>query len=151
MYNVNRILIDADGCPVVDETIAVCKKYNLECLILCDTAHHFDKKGATTHIFSKGADSVDFALINMLKKGDIVVTQDYGLAGMCLAMTARVLNQDGQEYTNDNIDGMLFMRHTAKKIRKSGHRLKGNSKRTPQQDKAFIESLTSILNKKALV
>lgn len=140
-----RVLIDADGCPVVDETIKVCKTFSVECLILCDTSHHFDKEGAKTLTFSKGSDSVDFALVNMLCKGDIVVTQDYGLASMCLARAVRVLNQDGREYTNDNIDALLLSRHTAKKIRNSGGRLKGNSKRTTAQDADFTKSLTKIL------
>lgn len=141
-----RVLIDADGCPVVDETIIICKSFGLECLILCDTSHHFDKDGATTFTFSKGSDSVDFALVNMLKKGDIVVTQDYGLASMCLARAVRVLNQDGHEYTNDNIDALLLSRHTSKKLRQSGKRIKGQLKRTKQQDQDFIESLTKILS-----
>lgn len=140
-----RVLIDADGCPVVDETIAICKLFEIECLILCDTSHHFDKEGATTLTFSKGSDSVDFALVNMLKKGDVVVTQDYGLASMCLARAVIVLNQDGREYTNENIDALLLSRHTAKKIRNSGQRLKGNSKRTTAQDEEFVKSLTKIL------
>lgn len=146
MSLIKRILIDADGCPVVDETITICKTYNIECLILCDTSHQFNKEGATTLTFSKGSDSVDFALVNMLQKGDIVITQDYGLSAMCLAKSVRVINQDGREYTNDNIDALLLSRHTAKKIRKSGQRLKGNKKRTTEQDKAFITSLTSIIN-----
>lgn len=54
-----RILIDADGCPVVDETIKIAKRFSLECLILCDTSHRIAREGARTMVFSKGADSVD--------------------------------------------------------------------------------------------
>ena len=42
-----KILIDADGCPVVDITVQMAKKYHIECFILCDTAHFFEKDGAT--------------------------------------------------------------------------------------------------------
>lgn len=140
----NRILIDADGCPVVDEAVAIAKQFGIECLILCDTAHRFEKDGAKTLLFSKGADSVDFALVNLVKPGDIVVTQDYGLAAMCLARSARVINQDGMEYTAGNIDGLLMARHTAKKIRNAGGRLKGPPKRTAAQDKAFVEMLIAL-------
>ncbi len=140
-----RIIIDADGCPVVDEAIAVSKSFGLECLLLCDTSHLFEKPGAKTLTFSKGADSVDFALVNLVKPGDIVVTQDYGLGAMCLARGVRILNQDGMEYTADNIDALLMARHTAKKIRNSGGRLKGPSKRTAEQDKSFVEALIAIL------
>ena len=95
-----RVLIDADGCPVVNETISVSRRAGAECLILCDTAHHFEREGARTLTVSKGADSVDFALVNLVQAGDVVVTQDYGLAAMCLARGARILNQDGMEYTD---------------------------------------------------
>ena len=92
-----KILIDADGCPVVDLTVHMACEAGLECLILCDTSQVFDKPGAQTLIVSKGADSVDFALVNRVQRGDIVVTQDYGLAAMCLARGARVLRQDARE------------------------------------------------------
>lgn len=141
-----RILIDADGCPVVDEAIDLAKEFNIECLLLCDTSHRFEKEGATTLTFSKGADSVDFALVNLVKKDDLVVTQDYGLAAMCLARSSHVLNQDGMEYTNDNIDALLLARHTAKKIRNSGGHLKGPAKRSYAQDAAFNEALYALLH-----
>lgn len=90
-----KVFIDADGCPVVDETVALCKKYSVECMIICDTAHVFNKDGAETVVVEKGADSADFRLVNMLSKGDIAVTQDYGLAAMCLARGAVPISQNG--------------------------------------------------------
>ena len=140
-----KILIDADGCPVVDMTVRMAKERGLECLILCDTSHVFEKPGATTLTFSKGADSVDFALVNRVSAGDIVVTQDYGLAAMCLSRRAIALSQDGMEYTADNIDALLLARHTAKKIRSSGGRLRGPAKRTEAQDEAFRAALARLL------
>ncbi len=143
-----RILIDADGCPVVQNTINIGRKYNLEVIIICDTSHIFENEYAKTITVSKGADSVDFALVNMIKKSDIVITQDYGLAAMCLAKEAFVINQNGLFYTKDNIDALLLFRHTAKKIRNSGGRLKGNAKRNKAvQDTAFEKSLTECIEK----
>ncbi|NLT12709.1 MAG: hypothetical protein GXY05_00040 [Clostridiales bacterium] len=141
-----RILIDADGCPVTDIAVRLARQSRIECLILCDTAHVFEKEGAQTLTFSKGADSVDFALVNMLLPSDIVVTQDYGLAAMCLARGAVPLNQDGMVYSDKNIDALLMSRHTARKIRSAGGRLKGPAKRTPAQDKAFEERLRALLS-----
>mgnify|MGYP000914541297 CR=1 FL=1 len=92
-----KILIDADGCPVVDATVGIAEERHIACFILCDIAHVLEKDGATTLTFSKGADSVDFALVNRVSPGDIVITQDYGLAAMCLAKNAVVINQDGME------------------------------------------------------
>lgn len=140
-----RILIDGDGCPVIDVTINIAKAFELECLILCDTSHVFTKEGATTIQFSKGPDSVDFALVNMVQRSDIVITQDYGLAAMCLARLARVISQNGLEYNSYNIDALLLARHTAKKIRMAGGRLKGPKKRIEEQDVVFVNKLKEII------
>lgn len=114
--------------------------------MICDTSHRFEREGAQTITVSKGADSADFALVNRVAPGDVVVTQDYGLAAMCLAKRALPLNQDGMVYTNENIDALLLFRHTARKIRNAGGRLKGNAKRDRAvQDKAFADALRKIL------
>jgi len=110
-----NILIDADGCPVVDIAIKIAAERKIDCVILCDTSHVFERVGARTITVSKGADSVDFALVNMVQAGDIVITQDYGLAAMCLTRKAIPISQDGMVYTGENIDGLLLARHTAKK------------------------------------
>ena len=139
------VLIDADGCPVVDIAVHLCRKYQIPCLLLCDTAHQLHREHAETLVFDKGTDSVDFALANRVSSGDLVITQDYGLASMCLARTARVLHQDGWEYTADNIDALLFQRHAARKHRAAGGRTKGPSKRTQSQNAAFAAALESLL------
>jgi len=140
-----RILIDADGCPVVDATVALAREYGLECLILCDTAHYFDRPGAQTVVLGQGADSVDFALVNMVQAGDIVVTQDYGLAAMCLARRSRPIHQNGLVYSEHNIDGLLASRHAAQRVRRGGGRMKGPSKRTAEQDAAFAKALRRLI------
>lgn len=140
-----KVLIDADACPVVDIAVSLCRSTGTECLLICDTSHRMERDGASTLVIDKGADSADFALVNRVAPGDIVITQDYGLASMCLARNARVLHQDGWEYTADNIDGLLFQRHEARKFRNAGGRTKGPKKRTPQQDQAFYRALQTIL------
>ena len=140
-----KMLIDADACPVTDIAVNVCRHFHLPCFLLCDTAHTLYKEGAETLVFDKGADSVDFALVNRIELGDIVITQDYGLASMCLAKQAIILYQDGWQYTKDNIDALLFQRHTARKHRAAGGRFKGPAKRTPQQDQAFYDALNCLL------
>lgn len=140
-----KILIDADGCPVVDLTVRLAEKYGIECTILCDTSHEFNREGAKTVVVEKGADSVDFRIVNLVGEGDIVVTQDYGLAAMCLARKAIPVSQNGMVYTDKNIDQLLFTRYVSKKIRKAGGRTKGPSKRIPEQDKAFAAALEKLI------
>ena len=140
-----KIFIDADGCPVVDITVKIAKAKSIGCYIICDTAHEFHKDGAETVVVEKGADSVDFKLVNLVSAGDIVVTQDYGLAAMCLARKAIPLSQNGLVFTDKNIDELLFSRYVSKKIRNAGGRLKGPSKRTTEQDEKFEKALEFLI------
>ena len=140
-----KVLIDADACPVVDIAVRLCKSHGVTCLLLCDTAHTMHRDGAETLVFDKGSDSVDFALVNRVSPGDIVITQDYGLASMCLAKGARVLHQDGWEYTAWNIDALLLQRHESRKYRLSGGRTKGPKKRTKEQDQSFSAAFAKLL------
>ncbi|MCM1529827.1 MAG: YaiI/YqxD family protein [Alistipes sp.] len=142
-----KIYIDADGCPVVRNTLKIAEKFDVSCVIICDTAHRIEHDNAETIVVDKGADSADFRLVNLVQKGDIAITQDYGLAAMCLSKCAVVLNQDGKEYTDENISGLLEFRAVSKKIRQSVGRLKGMPKRTAEQDKIFEQALREILIK----
>jgi len=139
------IFIDADGCPVVDIAVKLAKQFAINCIIICDTSHIIEKIGAKTITVSQGSDNVDFTLVNLIQKGDIAVTQDYGLAAMCLARRAIPISQDGMIYSDSNIDALLMQRHTAKKVRMAGGRLKGHAKRTQDQNIAFEENLIKLL------
>lgn len=140
-----KVLIDADGCPVTKLAVSICRQLQIPCLILCDTAHTFCDSWAQTMVIDKGADSVDFALVSRVAPGDVVITQDYGLASMCLSRNCRVLHQNGWEYTTDNIDALLLERHLSRKHRAAGTRLKGNRKREPEQNRVFETSLRQVL------
>lgn len=144
-----NVLIDADACPVVKISVDLCRKHHIPCCLLCDTAHIIEHEGATTLTFDKGSDSVDFALVNRITQGDLVITQDYGLASMCLARGARVLHQDGWEYTSWNIDALLLQRHESRKFRASGGRTKGPKKRAREQDEVFSAAFEAILQKQS--
>ena len=138
------VLVDADGCPVVDLTITVAKSHNLKVTLLCDTAHYMQRDGADTIMVSQGADAVDFVLVNRVQKGDIVVTQDYGLAAMVLAKRGYAIDRNGRWYTSENIDQLLDSRHMSKKIRQAGGRLKGPKKRQKEDDEKFEKSFNKL-------
>ncbi|MGG0177635.1 YaiI/YqxD family protein [Gottfriedia acidiceleris] len=141
-----KILIDADGCPVVSETIKIAAEYKINVLLLCDTAHIMQREGAETIVVSQGADAVDFALVNRVVNGDLVITQDYGLAAMVLSKQAYVLNQNGFQYTNENIDSLLHTRYVSKKIRNAGGRVKGPKKRQKLDNANFENGLRKLLS-----
>lgn len=126
---------------MVEQAVNAAKEAGIECIIFCDTAHVFEKEGAKTVTVSQGKDSVDFALVNAVQKGDIVITQDYGLAAMCLARGAVPLNQDGMVYSDKNIGTLLTSRHISQKVRRGGGRIKGPQKRKANQNDKFLKAL----------
>lgn len=143
-----KLVIDADGCPVVALAVKTAEKYGVRCVLVCDTAHTFSNVSAEIITVSQGADSADFRIVNLLDAGDIVVTQDYGLAAMCLAKKATALNQNGLIYSEKNMDELLLSRHIHKKVRRAGGRMKGPKKRTKQQDEAFEKALIALFEER---
>lgn len=144
-----RILVDADACPVVKIVENLAKKYETECVLLCDTNHVMTSDYSEVKTIGAGADAVDFALLNFCAKGDIVVSQDYGVAAMVLGKGAYAIHQSGKWYTNDNIDMMLMERHVNKKARRASgkNHLKGAAKRTKEDDRRFEESFEKLIQK----
>ena len=109
-----KIIIDADACPVVDITVNIAKERGIACIIVCDNTHSIEKDGAETVVVDKGADSADCRIANLTEKGDVIVTQDYGLAALVLGKGAKALNQNGLIYTDSNIENLLFPRFIGK-------------------------------------
>ena len=142
-----KILVDADACPVTRIVEKIAKEHDLECILLCDTNHVLSSDYSEVKVIGAGADAVDFALLNLCTKGDIVVTQDYGVAAMILGKGAYGIHQSGKWYTNENIDQMLLERHLAKKARmgKGKRHLKGPAKRTDEDDRRFEENLEKLV------
>lgn len=142
-----KVLVDADACPVTRIVEQVAKKNKIGCILLCDTNHVLSSDYSEVKVIGSGPDAVDFALLNLCRKGDVVVTQDYGVAAMILGKGAYGIHQSGKWYTNQNIDQLLMERHLARKARmgKEKHHLKGPSKRTAENDKHFLESFEKLI------
>ena len=140
------IYIDADACPVTRIAEKVAKEYSIPVVLLCDTNHMLTSDYSEVKIIGAGADAVDLALINLCNQGDIVITQDYGVAAMALGKGAKAIHQSGRIYSDDNISGLLESRHIAKvQRRKSKNHLKGSWKRTAEDDKKFEESFRELI------
>ena len=144
-----QIYVDADACPVVGIVEKIAITYMVPVTLLCDTNHVLESDYSEVKVIGAGADAVDFALINLCHKGDIVVTQDYGVAAMALGKGAYCIHQSGKWYTNDNIDEMLMVRHLGKKARRanSKNHIKGPKKRTSEDDERFAESFEKLIKK----
>lgn len=142
-----RILVDADSCPVKESIVEIAKAHKLEVIMFFDTSHIYHDGYSQVIYIDKGRDGVDFALVNSLKSGDLVITQDYGVATMALSKNALAMNQNGLIYTNDNIEQLLNHRYLHQKLRKAKERVKGPKKRTVQQDDAFEKQLLYLIDR----
>lgn len=141
-----RIYIDADACPVTRIAENISRRYGVPVTLLCDTNHVLTSDYSDIRVIGAGPDAVDIALINLCQPGDIVITQDYGVAAIAPGKGARAIHQSGRWYTNENIDGLLMERHLAKKARRSGkHHLKGPAKRTEEDNRRFAESFERLI------
>lgn len=143
-----KIVVDADACPVIQIIEKTARKYGIGVILLCDTNHVLKSDYSEIKVIGAGTDAVDFALVGICRKGDIVVTQDYGVAAMILGKGAYGIHHNGKWYTNENIDRMLMERHLAKKARraKTKNHLKGPAKRTEKDDAYFENSLERLIN-----
>ena len=103
-----QIFVDADACPVVGIIETIAEKYNIPTTLLCDTNHILYSNYSEVIVVGAGADAVDYKLISICHKGDIVVSQDYGVATMALGKGAYAIHQSGKWYTNDNIDPVSY-------------------------------------------
>ncbi|WP_418373707.1 YaiI/YqxD family protein [Agathobacter sp.] len=142
-----QIFVDADACPVVDIVETIAEKYNIKTTLLCDTNHVLYSDYSEVIVVGAGADAVDYKLISLCHRGDIVVSQDYGVAAMALGKAAYAIHQSGRWYTDENIDRMLMERHLNKKARRSSHmnHIKGPKKRTEEDDERFAQSFEKMI------
>ena len=144
-----QIFVDADACPVVRIVEEIAEKYQIRTTLLCDTNHVLNSDYSEVIVVGAGADAVDYKLISLCHKGDIVVSQDYGVAAMALGKGAYAIHQSGKWYTDENIDQMLMERHLNKKARRSSgkNHLKGPRKRTEEDDIRFAQSFEKMVMK----
>ena len=142
-----RVFVDADACPVVGIIEKVAQEHNVPVTLLCDTNHVLFSDYSEVIVVGAGADAVDYKLISICHKGDIVVSQYYGVAAMALGKGAYAIHQSGKWYTNENIDQMLMERHLNKKARRASRKnhLKGPRKRTSEDNERFRESFEKMI------
>ena len=142
-----RVFVDADSCPVVGIIEKVAREHNVPVTLLCDTNHVLFSDYSEVIVVGAGADAVDYKLIGICHKVDIVVSQDYGVSAMALGKGAYAIHQSGKWYTNENIDQMLMERHLNKKARRASRKnhLKGPRKRTSEDNERFRESFEKMI------
>jgi len=145
-----KILVDADGCPVKDIILKIAKKYHIKVVMVKNICHELHDDYAEIITVDQGRDVADITLINHTEKGDIVITQDYGVAAMALAKNAHAIHQNGWAYTDENIDELLMKRHMGQEIRRKHKKYTKIPKRTKEDDLQFERFLIHYLDENIL-
>ena len=140
-----KILVDADACPksVLRICLKVGQKYNVPIWTVASFDHHIE----SGHHIIVGTDpqEADLKIINSTEAGDVVVTQDWGLAAIVVGKGARCLSPGGREFRSEKIEFLLEEREIKAKFRRSGGRTKGPKKRTSEDDRQFESGLEKML------
>lgn len=140
-----RIIVDADACPGKHMIEKVARKHNVPLMYYCDINHILSTEVATVKYMDSGFQSVDMAIANEAKAGDVVITQDYGVAAMVLAKGSYAINPKGHVYDQGNIDRLLFERHLSSKVRRGGGRTANARKRNEEDDERLYENLNKLV------
>lgn len=145
-----KIFVDGDGSPVKETVIEVAVEKALDVVIVTSVDHYSLKDYPENVSFvyvDKGADAADFKIVQLIKKGDLLITQDYGLASLVLPKGVLVLHQLGYQYTKENIDGLLEQRYFSGQIRRKGGRTKGLKPFTDQDRTTFKQALIELVKR----
>lgn len=142
-----KIIVDADACPGKDLIEKAARENDIQVIMFCDISHILNSSYSTIKYMDKGFQSVDMAVANEAKKGDIVVSQDYGVAAMVLGRKAFAISPKGYIYDDNNIDKLLFERHISSKVRRSGGKTSNHKKRNKEDDERLYSNLLKLINK----
>lgn len=140
-----KVHVDADACPVKELVIKIGKSKGFEVVLYMDVNHVYRGNDVEVVTVDQGPDSVDMAIVNGMGTGEVVITNDYGLAALVIGKGGIVMDGKGKEYTSDNIDLYLFERHMHKEIRMAKKRHKGPKKRLKEADLAFAKNFEALL------
>ncbi|PLS18194.1 YaiI/YqxD family protein [Bacillus sp. M6-12] len=146
-----KIYVDADACPVKDIIISEASDFEIQVILVTSFSHFSNAEqpsGVKTIYVDSGADAADYRILKLVEKGDIIVTQDYGLASLGLAKGIIVLHHKGFRYTNENIDELLQTRYLSAMARKGGQRTKGPKPFTAEDREQFRDLFKQVISVK---
>ena len=145
-----KIIVDGDACPGINIIEKISKEYEIELIIYCDIHHFINVNYGEVRVVDSGFQSVDMKVVNECSKGDIVISQDYGVAAICLGKKASVISPKGYIYTDENIGSMLEQRHLSQKIRRGGGKTPNAKKRSVEDDNRLRKNLLYLIERRNL-
>lgn len=149
MEYVPKILVDADACPVKAEIKQVAEHFHLDVIFVASFNHYSVNTNGENWIFvDTGKESADMRMMNLANKGDIIVTQDIGLASILLAKGTYVFSNRGELYREEEMSLMLDIRYRHAKERQQGKYSKGPKAMSDQDRVLFKDRMTTFFKNK---
>jgi len=141
-----QIYIDADACPVKDETYKVAARYKIKIYVV---TNQFQKVPADPlielKIVSGDFDAADDWIAEQVTNHDIVITSDILLADRCVKKQARVLGPKGVEFTENNIGSAVASRELMQNLRHMGEMRGGPAPMDKKARSQFLGKLDQII------
>lgn len=149
----SKIFVDADACPVTRDVLAIARKRSTAVVLVANESQNLsqfaNRVGVEILQVGSGRDAADFAMVPLIHPGDIVVTNDTGLAAMALARGAHAVNPRGRVYHAATIDAELAVRHAEQQHRRAGGRTPGPVPFTDEDRDRFRQSLARLIGFRA--
>lgn len=143
------LFIDADACPVTREAIAIGRQRGMRVVVAANSTQNLERYASRSGVeaisVSSGRDAADFAVVERLEPGDVVVTQDIGLAAMAIGRGAGAISPRGRIFHLATIDAELAVRHAEARLRRAGGRHGGPPKFDDEDREHFGEQLERLL------
>lgn len=137
-----RIVIDADACPVKDETFKVAAGHGLHTLVVANSWMNLPRDPAIERVVvPEGLDVADDWIAERAAPGQIVITADIPLAARCVKAGATVLAPNGRAFTEATIGAALATRNLMDSLRSAGETTGGPLPFGPRDRSAFLSAL----------
>lgn len=144
----SRIFIDADACPVKDETYKVAIRYGLKVFVVSNSFIMTPREAWIERVIvDAGPDIADDWIADQVRRRDIVITNDIPLASRCLEKGALVIGATGRAFTPDSIGMALAARGIAEHLRSTGEVTKGPAPFGPADRSRFLSALDEAINR----
>lgn len=143
-----RVYIDADSCPVKDETYKVAKRNGLDVvLVAAQWLRIPTEPWITLEVVKDGGqlDAADDWIVEHAVGEDIVVTEDILLAGRCLEKSARVVSPRGRVFTPDSIGEAVAVRELMETLRQTGEITGGAAPFDKRDRSIFLQRLDELV------
>jgi uncharacterized protein YaiI (UPF0178 family) len=140
------VFVDADGCPVKEETYRVARRHGVRAVLVADQWMRVPDDDLIELVVVKGDfDASDDWIVEHVAGGDVVVTGDIPLADRCLKAGARVIGLRGREFTEDSIGEAMAGRELAAELREMGIQTGGPSPFEKRDRSQFLQTLELVL------